>query len=202
MNSIPFEYCAFRYFVQWVRYERALHSRMRSHPSPDDIRDSLRYFKVARSFGGLGTDGGVAKSIREELVDVAARQDITPASRVNELAKRFKARFGKFNISAASKLLWLSKPNEYLVYDSRAVAGLKRLGLSPQARDYAAYEKAWRQKYSESKDSVIRATNRLPEVKAWLPCGPDDSNEMHSISNQKWFLERVFDIYLWELSAA
>lgn len=201
LKSISFEYCAFRYFEQWFLREEGLYLLMRSKPKAETVRKSLQYFNVARSFKRLG-EHGVAELIKNDLATVNSLDGHDAESKVDELANRFKVQFGQYNISAASKLLWLSNIDDYLIYDSRAVKGLKKLGAPLRNIDYSLYEREWRRAYDCHRVDVREATRKLPEIKTWLPYWPDNDVEIQSTINKKWFLERVFDIYLWELSGS
>jgi hypothetical protein len=64
------------------------------------------HFRVARTFKGLSD--ATAEQISEYLIETSNGEG-TCSDKVTSLAQCFKERFGQFNLSAASKLLWLRK---------------------------------------------------------------------------------------------
>ena len=46
----------------------------------------------------------------------------------------------------------------------------------------------------------MKAASKLHEVRTFLPQQRSEP-ELIALASQPWFLERVFDIYLWEMGA-
>lgn len=195
--GIPYEYCALRFLIQWERNEKALHNAMHNARSIDAIRKSLKHFQVARNFKGLKEDDQAAV-ILQAINSVEAEQDSAFHEKVERLAQKFHRSFDRFNLSAASKLLWLSKRSPYVIFDSRAANALKELGHRFDKRSYSEYCKVWRQEYKARYSEVKAASLRLTEMRAFLPAWHVDEKEMSKTITKSWFSERVFDIYLWE----
>lgn len=198
-TDYPFCYCALRYLVQWQAKERALHANLQA-PSPDlvHLRQALRFFRVARNFAGLSEDDK-ATLVRNRLVAVRGRADLPLEGQVVQLAHDYRQAGFLFNLSAASKLLWLSS-RKNIVYDSRAFVALKNgWGHRGVKQDYPAYCAAWRRAFAENKQDIQAAVLELPKVRAFLPGATPPDKDLLKLVNQPWFLERVFDIHLWEL---
>ena len=196
--KFPFEYCALRYYLQWQQRESDLHSRIKVvAPELPDIRKALRYFQVARNFKGLKQDSQ-AQLVSVALLRIRECAKLSPEQKVLRLAKLFEdAGFGH-NISAASKLLWLSNRSPYIIYDSRVFTALQgKFEHSEDQRDYQAYCNSWRKAYDKHSQEIETAVNSLPKVRAFLP-GITPPDDLLTIVNKPWFRERVFDIYLWE----
>ena len=162
--------------------------------------DLLRrpYFQVARTFAGLASDEA-AQAVVDALRDVDVDSALAPEAKVPALASRFRERFNQFNVSAASKLFWLKHKLPYVIYDSRAVNALRDLGCAFENANYAQYCRCWREQYAQRQDAIKKAASRLHEVRAFLPSWHGSDEELNSLAKQPWFLERVFDIYLWEM---
>jgi hypothetical protein len=59
----------------------------------------------------------------QSLLEVRADQALSsPNEKVKQLVKTLETRFKQNNLSAASKLLWLSYRHPYIVYDNRVVS--------------------------------------------------------------------------------
>lgn len=195
----PFEFCALHYLLQWQRKEASLHTHMRSaNPELPHLRKALRYFKVARNFRGLKHDPR-AEVVRDKVLEARARRDLSTEQQVEILASSFKEAEFQHNISAASKLLWLSS-RKPIIYDSRAFIALEvGYGHKGRKKDYGAYCASWRRAYKENEQAILKSVNELPKVRAFLPGHTPANDQLLSMVRKPWFRERVFDLYLWEL---
>ncbi len=195
-----FEFCAFRFLSQWEESEYALHNAFRSAPAEKDIRKALSYFQVARNFEGL-KEPATATFILQCLTEVRSDRALSsPHEKVDKLAKILETRFHQYNLSAASKLLWLSYREPYIVYDNRAVTALQDdFGHRFDVRDYSAYSKVWREEYISFEASIQSAVEQLPKGRMFMRACPFSDQELVRRAKETWFLERVFDAFLWEV---
>jgi hypothetical protein len=202
LKKIPLENCAARYLQQWQTREQLLYEGMSCVPHDEDIKKSLAYFKVSRNFTGLKSNPKAIGSIRKALLSVRrSQQYLSPHERVTELSNRFSTEFESFNLSAASKLLWLSERSPYIVYDRRAVRALtEKLGQRlADSRDYEEYANVWRTEYNNVKTKIAAAIRRLPSGRAFMPATSLTDSALRRFADEDWFKERVFDIFLWEI---
>jgi hypothetical protein len=196
MNVPPYEFCAHKFLDLW-RVEEALHEAMLGTPSANQIRRALKHFRVARTFKGLSD--AVAEQISKDLVKVSNGREGTYSDKVTLLAQRFKNRFGQFNLSAASKLLWLRNRSPYLIYDARAVNALRCLG-NERFDNYTSYCEAWQKEYEERSDQISAASHGLLNLpRKYTAAFLLTDGQLTKLVHAKWFRERVFDIYLWEI---
>lgn len=197
--KFPFEFCALRYFLQWQRKEANLHAQLRViAPELPHLRKALRYFQVARNFKGLKHDHR-AELVRDRLLEIRARNDLSSEQQVATLAYSFKEADFQHNLSAASKLLWLSS-RKPIIYDSRALTALEEeYGHKADKKDYEAYCLSWKRAYKQNKQAILKAVDELPKVRAFLPGSTPPDDQLLAIVRKPWFRERVFDIFLWEL---
>jgi len=200
--ELPFEYCALKFLLQWEQKEKALHKQIADATAlpGETIRAALKYFQVARTFPG-GITEEAAEFIAEALLQVDNDPQFAgPEKKVRALALQFKEKFRRYNLSAASKLFWLRHRQPYIICDGRAVTALRDLGCKFKDRNYGDYCKSWRQQYSLCQSAIRQAASRLSEVKTFVPHQQTEA-ELTALAAREWFLERVFDIYLWELGA-
>lgn len=204
MTTLPtFEFCAFRFLTQWQEDEHTLYSAFTATPTPKDIRKALTYFQVARNFPGL-KEPAKADFILTSLQKVRADPALsTPDDKVNRMATDLQGEFKRYTLSAASKLLWLSYREPYIVYDSRAVKALRHdFGHRFDDGDYAAYSAEWRQEYTKWQSAIQTAVEQLPKGRLFMrPCSLPDQ-ELVSMAKEGWFMERVFDLFLWEIGGS
>jgi hypothetical protein len=196
--NLPYEYCAYRYLELWVRIEKSLYSAISGTHSASQIRDALNYYKIARNFKGL-KEGEVAENISKELLRIDGSRG-SYSKNVVDLASSFKKSCGQYNLSAASKLLWLRYRSPY---DSRAVAALRRMGHKFKNADYALYCEAWRKEFEERSGEILLAAQGLMKLpRKYTPAFALTDDDLTAIVDSEWFIERVLDIYLWEAGGA
>ncbi|PKO37723.1 MAG: hypothetical protein CVU33_11640 [Betaproteobacteria bacterium HGW-Betaproteobacteria-6] len=198
--EFPLEYCALRFLLQWLRSEEALYQAISSAPSDKDIRSALAYFQVSRNFKGLSKEPGKVAFIRKALISVRSKKALSPEKKVEKLTQCLESEFKQFNLSAASKLLWLSFREPFVIYDNRAVEALsKKLRREFSRRDYAEYSAAWRSEYAAVESEIEYAASQLPKGRIFMPSCRLTDRELLQLAKMPWFKERVFDIYLWEV---
>ncbi len=198
--NLPYEYCAYRYLELWERFEKSLYRAISGTHSASQIRDALKYYKIARNFKGL-KDDVVATNVSKELLKVDGCRGIY-SENVKDLASRFKKSCNQYNLSAASKLLWLRYRSPYLIYDSRAVTALHRMGNKFKNADYTLYCEAWRREFEKRSNEISLAARGLVSLpREYTAAFTQTDDELTKLVHSKWFIERVFDIYLWEIGA-
>jgi hypothetical protein len=201
--DIPFEFCALRFLILWETEEKKLHSALRTSPplALDYVRKSLNHYGVARNFKGLSQDK-TAAFIQKSLCAISDTPTLTPEKKVVKLAKKFKGKFRQHNLSASSKLLWLRNKTPYILYDKRAVDALSAMDPKFNKSDYQKYQKyckSWRSMYSKKKKDILRAAEKLKKIpRDFMPPSTPSDEKLFPMVTKKWFLERIFDIYLWE----
>jgi len=88
---------------------------------------------------------------------------------------------------------------ELLIYDSRAVTALNRLGNKLKNADYTSYCAAWLREYEKQRDEILLAARGLVDLpRKYTAAFALTNDELIEIVHSKWFVERVFDIYLWD----
>ena len=171
LEEFPFSYCAAKFLRQWEMREATLYSAISSDPSEDSIAQALAYVQVSRNFAKLKENPNKLEKIKKALVEVRCDENFPSAcDKVMELSRRFEIEFDKFNLSAATKLFWLSYKSPYLIYDKRAVKALKRyFQHNFDSRNYAQYASAWRTEYKKANVGIEKAIANLKNGRAFMP---------------------------------
>jgi hypothetical protein len=194
--KVPYEFCAHKFLDLW-RFEEPLHKALSVKPTAAQIRDALKRFRVSRTFPGLTDEG--ARQICRDLIRISDRSEGSYVDKVNLLARCFKNHFNRLNLSAASKLLWLRKLKPYLIYDGRAVVGLRRLGSEFEENNYRSYCDAWKKEYEKHSNDMAVAVHGLVKLpRKYTPAFALRDDQLTKLVYADWFVERVFDVYLWE----
>lgn len=199
-DEFPLAFCAAKFLRQWEKHEASLYCAISAAPSDSAISQALAYFQVARNFADLKKKPESIGKIRRALTGVRTDESLaTEAEQAMALAQRMKEDFGQFNLSAATKLLWLSYRAPYIVHDRRAVIALsRRFSQKFNSRIYAEYATAWRAEYEVRSEDIGRAIASLPMGRAFMPRTCLTDEELVALSKEAWFKERVFDTFLWE----
>jgi len=199
MKLPTFEFCALRYLLLWSQKEARIHEQMKDSPEVSDLREALSHFGIARNFRNISEDK-IARTAIDTLLKVSGDNSPSAEQKVIKLARRFEAKFNKFNLSAASKLLWLRHRSPFLIFDDRAFRSLKRLSQEPfKKQEYLKYVSAWRSTYDQNQNAIKQAVTHLPDALPFVRDWYQSKEEIASLASQDWFQERIFDIYLWEL---
>jgi len=74
------------------------------------------------------------------------------------------------------------------------------MGAKFKSRDYDKYYSAWKHAYENHKPAIIKAVRGLHNIKKILPDWDQGVEETKALVHDEWFLERVFDIYLYQNS--
>lgn len=202
--DFPLEYCAARFLRQWENDESSLCNRISKNPNNEDILNALAYFMVSRNFRGISEEPRLQRYVRENLESVKNNHRLArPLDKVTTLATLFKKEWHQYNLSAASKLLWLSYKAPYIIYDKRAVNALTRKASHKRIKNnYEKYMYAWRTEYKSLSGDITAAIENLPNGRLFMPRTSYPDTKLKSFSRSTWFKERVFDIFLWELGGA
>jgi hypothetical protein len=195
-----YEYYAFQFLSQWQEDEFALYMAISAKPEEVQVRKALSYFQVSRNFKGIDEPGNltfVVQSLQAVCCDPSLS---APVAKVNKLASIFQSRFGQLNVSAASKLLWLSSRCPYIICDSRATKALKKQFHYKHADEsYEKYVEAWRNEFTNHKKQIENAANALPRARPFTRANVPSDEDLLKMVNEPWFSERVFDVLLWDI---
>jgi hypothetical protein len=87
-----------------------------------------------------------------------------------------------------------------VIYDARAVTALCRLKNKFNKSDYSLYCTVWKKEYEKRFDEISLAAHALVDLpKKYTAAYYLTADQLTEIVDSDWFIERVFDIYLWEL---
>ncbi len=197
-----YEYYAFRFLNQWYEDELELHSAISTKPDDATVGKALAFFQVSRNFPGLKKRGKLAFVTHslQRVRDSHPSPPPSPIEAVNKLAETLKEEFARFNVSAASKLLWLSYRRPFIISDSRATKALKREFHHKRAdASYEEYVNAWRKEFAKHKKPIRKAVDALRAARPFVRnCSTWDA-DLPGMVHKRWFVERVFDVLLWDI---
>jgi hypothetical protein len=196
-----FEYCAAQYLDMWVKKEAKLHNNLKTTAGGEAVRSALAYFRVSRGFPGIDK-AEIQESVGDMLrKNVGNLTHATVPEHVIALGSAFEQAFKQNNLSAASKLLWLLHRSPVVLMDSRATRALRKLKFRFDQRDYDAYFTAWHQAFNSHRVAVLAAASRVPKFLEFTAASGLRAEHVARLCAKRWFAERVFDQYLWQIGA-
>jgi len=72
------------------------------------------------------------------------------------------------------------------------------MGMKFEVRNYKQYCEAWKKQYQLHRPQILSAVRGLHNIKAVVPDWNESKEETKTLVSSEWFLERVFDIYLYQ----
>lgn len=206
-NYEDYEECFYQFARQWACNERDLHKSLsRKRPTSDEepaIRDSLKYFGVARSFKNRKEKYQIIEKIFTQHSKGLNKKNFV--KKVVDLSNGFKKKGFSTNLSAASKLLWLRTRSPVIIYDKNAFIGLKAMRQENTRKDdyknleklkegdYVSYVEHWNKEY-ENHENMIREVSNRCKNKITQNC--DGFSNIRKVPD--WFCMRVFDLFLFK----
>lgn len=164
------------------------------------VVDAAKYYRISRNFKRrLDSGDRLAEIVRvlDSVRPSSVRSDYI--SQVEEFTSQLNTIYGQRNLSAASKLLWISKC-PVIILDSRALEALKNdLKKKPKPVSYTSYCDTWLVAYGKKRNEIVSAAEKLESVIEFSFDSSASKPDMKSLVENEWFLHRVFDNYLWHL---
>lgn len=183
-------------------------------------------YQVARSFALPGATkeeraeqapilwGKVATYVRNAATETKNNAIATVAVLADDLGRVFPGKKRGADptlLSAATKFLWFSGRHDIRIYDRRAIGALSAWCQGHPSGDrrgwrvdgsYAVYAKEWDRMYQAHEVIIRDAVGSLQDAFKWslIPKG-DAHDAAQAAILQPWFLDRIFDKYLWTIGA-
>jgi hypothetical protein len=211
------KHAALSYATQWFMTDRALMRGLfdagSSEVNAAMLGELAAKYMVARGF--KKDEGGAHSSnqrwikaavhlkdsvLRDEPVRVKVRTLAIDLGRVAPV----QSATGTNLLSASTKFLWFAGEHKVRILDRRAVEALGRLRgrRGKLGSDYALYDEVWQEQYDEHQDALGEAVAELPGQLAWSLIPSQEHGEAKAVFKEPWFIDRVFDKYLWTLGVS
>lgn len=185
MESI--DTCVAHYANQWESLDKPLFEGLQpSQPTTDrlaTLKSLCGKYKIARSLRREHDEGrGLPRyAPLLDLIDEARATHPAPSDApavVTWFRDKLAQQYGGVRaLSLSSKVLWFVYRSPMVIFDE-----LARKALDTPGGNYHAYWEAWSSRFKEHQGEIAAA------------CA--------GVSNETWFHERVFDIYLWRTGNA
>jgi hypothetical protein len=148
----------------------------------DAVKSIAGLYKIARTFRRkFDVDIGVRRfgPILKILNKYRGVSNFDVVALVLKVNSELAGVYQRNTISAASKFLWFLFGQRIVIYDSRAVKTLSKIGFQNLKGNYVTFYSAWQNEFANKRDEIVQTCK----------------NE--GFPTEEWFFERVFDFYLW-----
>lgn len=193
-----FDFCALHYLNLWLQKESNYCEMLSSADiltQQQALREASVYFHIARNlptrfeqnkdsryYSVLEVLNGIDEITEDNVVDI-----------VTDTSKRISEHYGGTRtISSTSKFLWLKFKQPVRIYDSQSCHS-----LGTPKNDFAAFNDAFSEQYSNHKQEILTACSKLKNQLSYTVQPKMKQTDIETITSKDWFHERVFDIYLW-----
>lgn len=195
------EYLSLNYLDMWLRHDRVYHESL-NHGTRKEKLISLKkasaYYKVARNLPKK-YDEEIGRERYEPIARILEKANATdfsvdPIKSISKVQKKISKAYGDTGVlSITTKLLWLKIRDPIIIYDSQA-----RKALGTMDGDLHGFYQAWRTEFKTHRKEIENVCSKLDRV-AKYTCNQTIATPeyIRSISAQRWFQERVFDVFLW-----
>ncbi|KXI24631.1 hypothetical protein [Photobacterium sanguinicancri] len=200
-----FDYFSLKYLNQWLERDSIFGEQLKS----DSLELRLKGFSSACSFYGIARnlpkEFDVDKGLRRyepavkllDEFDARSLEQASPKAVIDAQLSFEKELSGIYGgdrlVSLVTKILWLRYQTSVVIYDSRA-----KNTLGFRGDDLAHYTVKWLESYNQYADQITQSCLNLKSVVSYTVNPKLATTEyVSNISNESWFKERVFDMYLW-----
>jgi len=191
-----FNYCSLKYLNMYQIAEKEQIDGFMSTDSDvrvNMLKKAASGFNVARNFKNFES--------HRAAISVALHNHHRPKNELEtiELVNKFAGQLSKIVdekrkfFSASSKFLWLKFQSPIVIIDSRTIKAIDK-NLKPE--DYKEYFVKWQLEFNKHAEEIKSCCLELPKLKKY---SYNPAMQIDEIVSSKWFHERVFDIYLWEI---
>jgi hypothetical protein len=189
------------YLNDWYWWDKPFSERIGGSDKNDSLEafhEAAKYYKITRNFPVLENERRLAAAEALVLSVAGSISEKNVCETVKSLAAKFQEEYGKNAVSAASKFLWLRFKSPVVIFDSRAIAWLCTHNYEvPHNAGYEVYCEKWLLAFNDHEEKIRESCSGLIEVKKYSMAAEESDEDVEALVSQRWFMERVFDKYLW-----
>lgn len=204
-----FEYCSLAYFNQWTERDKP-YSESLACISQDKklkvLKEAAGFYKVARNLHTVEKDVTRYQPLLTVLdsINIDSFNNVgNVVKEVERVEQEISERYTSENypkrdvLSLTTKFLWLKIKSPIVIYDSRA-----RAALNDKRGNLESYYQKWSIQFNLNKNEISNACLKLPTMSRYMLNQSITEKYITEISQQLWFQERVFDVYLWTIGTS
>ncbi|MBT3168670.1 MAG: hypothetical protein HN334_02245 [Candidatus Cloacimonetes bacterium] len=209
MPEQTIEYCSLHYLNQWITKDHKfciILSNGNKEEKIQALKEAGNFYGIARN---LPLKYDVKKGIQryKPVLDIIDNVNLdyfkeNPIKKIIEIEGKISKQYGDRGVlSLTTKFLWLKIQHPVIIYDSQAK---NALGLKTAL--YESYYEKWLCEFLKRENEIKEKCEELAKIHKYaityqkntkIDIGKNAKKYIKKISSEKWFHERVFDIYLW-----
>lgn len=204
MTIQTFEYCSLCYLNLWSETDKLCHEILSNDVSREQklvaIKTVASVYSVARN---LQKKYDLEKGLERfaPVLDILDLVDIDnlkkyPINEIDRTKDMISEKYGsKGVLSLTTKLLWFKVRSPVLIYDSQA-----QKALGTKSSDLEGFYTEWLSEFNRYEEEINEACSQLEKMYRYMIISNTkiSKDEVKQISTERWFRERVFDMYLWK----
>lgn len=201
MATKTFEYCSLYYLNLWLTYDMGYCQALANGNKNEKLtalKNAGGFYRVARNLPSeYDEKEGLARY--EPVLDIIdplkpIQFENNPVKEIREIEKRISEKYGDRSVlSLTTKFLWIKIKRPILIYDSQA-----RIAVGTKNGDLDTYYEKWREGFKANQGEIGEVCLKLTDMNKYAVNQEIGTKEyIKMISDEAWFHERVFDIYLW-----
>lgn len=199
MPARTWDFCALQFFNQWLEKEKSYCEMLANGDADTQLLALYRaggHFRIARNLPkkyDLGKGLLRYEPVLEVLNCIGEVSPSNVVNIVNQVQEQISLHYGGRSVlSLTTKLLWLKIKSPIRIYDMQA-----RKALQTNSGDFKAFNDAFSDRYSAYEEQIVEACTKLRNMLSYLAEPKISHSEVEQLTTQRWFRERVLDIYLW-----
>ncbi len=199
-----FDYFALHYLNFWLTHDRVFCDALNGGNEKEKLNglaSAAAFYRIARNLPKKYEERKGYKRFKPvlEIIDSQDSKgfidtELVPA--VLKIRDQISDQYGGRNaLSLTTKFLWLKIKTPVIIYDRRA-----RKAMNTKSGDLHEFYTQWKEGFHSHLEEIESACRSLKKVKDYY-VNPVIATEdyVDSLVSQRWFKERVFDVYLWHL---
>ncbi len=196
-----FEYCSLHYLNQWLSYDMGYSQALEKGSRIEKLKalkNAGGFYRIARNLPSKYDEKNGLKryepvlDIIDNLQSIEFKKD--PVRKIFEVQKSISEQYGGRRVlSLTTKFLWIKIKQPILLYDSQA-----RIALGTENNDLESFYRNWHEQFEKHHSEIAKVCSSLSDINKYVVNQEIGTKEyINKISQQTWFHERIFDIYLW-----
>ncbi|MDA7910042.1 hypothetical protein N9B44_00065 [bacterium] len=205
MPSRSLEHCSLHYLNQWIRHDSQCCQAFKFGTTTEKLSalsHAVSFYGISRNLPlRSDTNKGLPrfKPLLNALEQVKP-QDFksNPVAGIRKFESAIQKHYGSASkASLATKVLWLRLKRPIIIYDAQV-----RIAIGTRPGDLDSFYARWRESFETKNAEISQVCERLEKMGDYsVDHKLATPKYIRKVASTKWFRERVFDIYLWNLGA-
>jgi len=203
MAHRTFDFSALQYLNQWLIVEENFCKKINSTAQEDRfcvLERAASSFKIARNLPKKYEKGCQRRyqPIIEIMDKVNLLTNDNAINKIKEVESEISEKYGGNGVlSLTTKFLWIKFKSPVRIYDAQVKKALKAKNLN-----YEDFNEKFDLRFKKHQNEIVEACRNLKNVISYTARPRMSPQEVDLLVSNRWFEERVLDIFLWNEGVA